>query len=65
MISINWLIEFIATLCECFLCVVFCDTFIPKPNHKNLKIIIPAILTIMILFINRINLYSPVTTFIT
>lgn len=65
MISVNWLIEFIATLCECSLCVLFCGTFMPEQNHKNLKIIIPVILTILILFINRINLYSPVTTFIT
>ncbi|MDE6797571.1 MAG: GHKL domain-containing protein [Ruminococcus sp.] len=62
MISVNWIIEFIATFCEAFLCVVFCGTFIPEPNHKELKIIIPALLTMIILFINSINLYSPLTT---
>lgn len=65
MISINWLIELIATFCECFLCVIFCGTFIYEQNHKKLKIIIPAALTTIILCINSINLYSPVTTFIT
>jgi len=61
MISINWLIEFIATLCESFSCVVFCGTFMPEANHKELKIITPVILTMIILFINSINLYSPIT----
>ncbi|MDE6834313.1 MAG: hypothetical protein K2J39_08755, partial [Ruminococcus sp.] len=65
MISINWIIEFIATFCEAFLCVVFCGTFISEPDNKKLKIIIPALLTMIILFINNINLYSPLTTPVT
>ncbi|MDE7363786.1 MAG: hypothetical protein K2N27_02690, partial [Ruminococcus sp.] len=62
---INWLIEFIATFCESFLCTVFCGTFLPEPNNKKFKITVPVILTAIILLMNSINLYSPVTVFVT
>lgn len=65
MISINWIIEFIATFCEGFLCVVFCGTFLPEPKNRKLKIIIPVIFTIIVLFMNSINLYSPITVVFT
>lgn len=65
MISVSWIIEFIATLCECFLCVVFCSTFMSESNHKAIKFVSPVILSLLIFWINNINPYSPVTVFVT
>ncbi len=65
MIFVSWIIEFIATLCECFLVVVFCGTFMPEQNHKAIKFVSPVILSLLILLINSIKLYSPITVVIT
>lgn len=61
--TIFWIVEFIATFSECFLCLIFCSTFIENENYNNMTKRLTASLSasgIMIL-INHIQLYSPLT----
>lgn len=61
---IYWIIEYGATLTEWFLCSTFCGTFIEKTDLKQnflKRFIVSNVAAILMLFINRIELYSPVT----
>ena len=62
--TIYWIVEYDSTLLECFLCSIFCGTFIEDTDLKrNLqrRFIISGVMSIIMLFINNIELYSPVT----
>lgn len=62
---IHWIIEFFATFTELFFCLTFCDTFLEKAtSYKNLKTIIISVFSLLIISINRIELYSPITAII-
>lgn len=61
---IYWIVEYFATLTEWFLCLTFCGTFIENTDLKQnflKKFIVSNVAAILMLFINRIELYSPVT----
>ena len=59
---IYWDIEFLATFTELFLCSIFCETFIGQTIvHKLSKTVIISIFSLLIIGVNRIDLYSPVT----
>ncbi len=61
---IYWIIEYLATLTEWFLCLIFCGTFIENTDLKQnflKKFIVSNAAAILIMFINRIELYSPLT----
>jgi histidine kinase-, DNA gyrase B-, and HSP90-like ATPase len=62
--TIYWLVEYGSTLLECFLCSIFCGTFIEDTDLKKnfqRRLIISAVMSVIMLFINNIELYSPVT----
>lgn len=61
---IYWLIEYGATFTEWFLCSTFCGTFIENADLKQhflKKFIISNVVAVLMLLINHIELYSPVT----
>ncbi len=61
---IYWIIEYMATFTECFLCTVFSGTFIENTDLKQnflKRFVISNISAVLMLFINSIELYSPVT----
>lgn len=59
-----WSIEFLATLFELILSLIFCGIFIKDTNLKQSilkKIIISNIATILMILVNQIELYSYMT----
>lgn len=61
---IYWIVEYCATLTEWFLCSIFCGTFIEDTDLKQSflkRFIVSNIGAVLMLFINRIELYSLVT----
>lgn len=61
---IYWIVEYCATLTEWFLCSTFCGTFIENTDLKQnflKRFIVSNVAAVLMLFINRIELYSPVT----
>lgn len=62
--NIYWIIEYGATLTEWFLCSIFCGTFIENTDLKQnflKRFIVSNVASVLMLFINRIELYSLVT----
>ena len=60
---IFWIIEFLATFSEMFLCIIFCGIFINnKKNSKDNKIILllSLLYSLIVVSINHFTLYSPV-----
>ena len=61
--TIYWLVEYGSTLLECFLCSIFCGTFIEDTDLKRnfqRRLIISTVMSVIMLLINNIELYSPV-----
>lgn len=64
MSSVYWIIEYGSTFLECFLCSIFCGTFIDNTDLKmnqRRRYIISAVMSGVMLLINNIELYSPIT----
>lgn len=62
--TIYWIVEYGSTLLECFLCSIFCGTFIEDTDLKKnfcRRFIISCIMSGIMLFINKIELYSQIT----
>ncbi len=61
--TMYWLVEFTATFSECFLCLIFCSTFINNDTYKNTpkKIITALTASGIMILINQIQLYSSLT----
>lgn len=62
--TLYWIIEYGSTLLECFLCSIFCGTFIEDTDLKKnswRRFIISCIMSGVMLCINNIELFSPVT----
>lgn len=62
--TIYWIVEYGSTLLECFLCSIFCGTFIENTDLKKnfqRRLIISGIMSGMMLCINNIELFSPIT----
>ena len=62
--SIYWIVEYGATLTEFFLCSTFCQTFIENANlNQNFykRFMISNIATVLMLLVNSIELYSPIS----
>lgn len=62
--TIYWIVEYGSTLLECFLCSIFCGTFIEDTDLKKnfwRRFIISCIMSGIMLCINNIELFSPVT----
>jgi len=59
--TVFWIIEFISTFTEFFLCTIFCGTFIEnidlKYNFKK-RIIVSIVVSAIMLIINHINIFS-------
>lgn len=69
MTFIYWLVEYVATLIETFLCYKFSEVFVANNEeinkHRNkLIIVISLMYSIVIMIVNRINLFSVVNGFI-
>ena len=65
--AVFWIIEYCSSVIESFLCTTFCGTFIDKIDADKLlkrRLIVSAFLSIVMLIVNHINLFSPVTTII-
>lgn len=64
MTYVFWCVEYIATFTELFLSTIFCGTFIENADlNKNLfkRIIVSSVSTVLMLIINHIELYSPLS----
>ncbi len=64
MMYVFWFIEFIATFMEAFLCIVFCGIFADNTDVKTdfcKKLVVSLIATGLMLTINHIELYSPLS----
>lgn len=62
--TIYWIVEYGSTLLECFLCSIFCGTFIENTDFKKnfwRRFIISCIMSRIMLCINNIELFSPIT----
>ncbi len=62
--TMYWFIEYSATFIEWFMCSIFCGTFLKNIDLKeNLykRLAISALSSMSMLFINRFELYSPIT----
>lgn len=61
---IYWITEYGATFTKCFLCSIFCGTFIENTNLKQnflKRFIVSNIAAVLMIFVNHIELYSFVT----
>lgn len=64
---VYWLAEYAATFVELFMCSIFCGTFIRENDLKGAyrqKILVSAACSFIIVLINNISLFSPITTFL-
>ncbi len=62
--TIYWIVEYGSTLLECFLCSIFCGTFIENADLKEnfwRRFIVSALMSGIMWSINNIELYSPIT----
>lgn len=69
MTFVYWLVEYVATLIETFLCYKFSEVFVANNEeinkHRNkLIIVISLMYSIVIMIVNRINLFSVANGFI-
>lgn len=59
-----WIIEYCATFIESLMCTIFCGTFIENADLKRNRIkrfIVAAVSAILIIIMNQIDLYSPIS----
>lgn len=59
-----WIIEYCATFIESLMCTIFCGTFIENTDLKRNRIkrfIVAAVSAILIIIMNHIDLYSPIS----
>lgn len=64
MSNVYWILEYCATFSEFFLGTIFCGSFIENTDLKDTllkRLSVSGVVAILMLIINQINLYSPVT----